>query len=47
MLAVGASLEQIEKSVDGMLYEVGCINSPKATVLSGTRQEMDAISKPL
>ena len=47
MLAVRASLDQIEKSAGGKPYEVACINGPKETVLSGTVEQMDAVSEPL
>ncbi|KAH8807225.1 putative polyketide synthase, partial [Xylogone sp. PMI_703] len=43
MVAVRASLAQIEKSADGKPYEIACINGPKETVLSGPIADMDAI----
>ena len=47
MLAVRGSLADIEKSAAGRRYEIACINGPKDTVLSGTREEIDAVSEPL
>lgn len=47
MLAVRASVSQIEEIADGRLYEVACINGPKETVLSGTRQEIRNIAEHL
>jgi acyl transferase domain-containing protein len=43
MMAVRASLDQIEKSAGNRPYEVACINGPKETVLSGTVEEMEAL----
>jgi len=43
MVAVRASLEQIEKSCKGKPYEIACANGPKEIVLSGPVGEMDAI----
>lgn len=47
MMAVRASLAEIEKCAGDRSYEVACINGPKATVLSGTLEQMDAIAEPL
>ncbi len=47
MLAVRASLDQIEQSSQGKPYEIACINGPKETVLSGPRDEMDAVAAVL
>ncbi|KAK5654604.1 hypothetical protein OQA88_7234 [Cercophora sp. LCS_1] len=47
MLAVRASLAQIEESVKGKPFEVACINGPKETVLSGTNEEIQEILAPL
>ncbi|KAF4536149.1 Beta-ketoacyl synthase [Lasiodiplodia theobromae] len=47
MLAVRASLADIEKSAAGLTYEVACINGPKETVLSGSKEQMEAITQPL
>jgi acyl transferase domain-containing protein len=46
MLAVRASVEQIERSVNGkdVSYEIACINGPKETVLSGSVAEIDALT---
>jgi acyl transferase domain-containing protein len=46
MMAVRASLAQIEKCAGDRSYVVACINGPKETVLSGTLEQMDAISEP-
>lgn len=43
MVAVRASLAQTQKSLEGKLYEIACVNSPKDTVLSGPVADMDAI----
>lgn len=49
MLAVRASLAQIQESTTATdhQYEVACINGPKDTVLSGTREQIDALSQTL
>ncbi|KAJ5698551.1 hypothetical protein N7462_000556 [Penicillium macrosclerotiorum] len=47
MLAVRASVEQIEKSAGDKSYEVACINGPKETVLSGTREQIHAMMEHL
>ncbi|KND91128.1 Conidial yellow pigment biosynthesis polyketide synthase [Tolypocladium ophioglossoides CBS 100239] len=47
MLAVRASMDQIKGAVGDLSYEIACINHPEATVLSGTRQEMDAVKAVL
>lgn len=46
MLAVRASVEQIEKSVEGtdVSYEIACINGPKDTVLSGSVADISALT---
>ena len=44
MVAVRASLAQIQKSAGGKSYEIACINGPKDTVLSGPVADMDAIA---
>ena len=43
MVAVRASLAQVQKSANGKAYEVACINGPKDIVLSGPVVDMDAI----
>ena len=43
MVAVRASLAQIQKSAGDKSYEIACINGPKDTVLSGPVADMDAI----
>ena len=47
MVAVRASLSQIEEAAHGKLYEIACINGPKETVLSGPVQDMDNIASVL
>ena len=47
MIAVRASLAQIEKSAGDRPYEVACINKPTETVLSGSLEQMDALSRCL
>ncbi|KAI1371168.1 ketoacyl-synt-domain-containing protein [Hypoxylon crocopeplum] len=47
MMAVRASLSQIEESARGKPYEIACINGPKEIVLSGPREEMDALGEML
>lgn len=44
MMAVRASLAQIEQSVKNKSYEVACINGPTETVLSGTLKQLQAMS---
>ena len=43
MVAVRASLAQIQKSAGGKPYEIACINGPKDTVLGGPVADMDAL----
>ncbi|KAF7162464.1 hypothetical protein CNMCM5623_007755 [Aspergillus felis] len=43
MVAVRASVIQIQESAQDRPYELACINGPKETVLSGPKDEMDAI----
>ena len=47
MMAVRASLAQIEKSAGDRPYEVACINKPTETVLSGSLEQIDALSRCL
>ncbi len=47
MMAVRGTPAEIEKSAGDRSYEVACINGPKETVLSGTREQIDAVSEPL
>ncbi|KAF4206983.1 hypothetical protein CNMCM8927_004078 [Aspergillus lentulus] len=47
MMAVRASLAQIEQFAGTLPYEVACVNGPREMVLSGTREEMAAVAKPL
>lgn len=47
MMAVRGTLAEIQKSAGDRPYEVACINGPRETVLSGTREQIDAISEPL
>lgn len=43
MVAVRASVEQIQEASQGKPYEIACVNGPKETVLSGLVSDMDAI----
>jgi acyl transferase domain-containing protein len=43
MLAVRASVAQIEESAKDMRYEVACINGPRDTVLSGSSDDISAV----
>ena len=47
MMAVRGSPAEIEQSVGDKPYEIACINGPKETVLSGTREQIDALSDSL
>lgn len=47
MLAVRCSLAEIKKYAGDRPYEVACINGPKESVLSGTREQLDALSEVL
>ncbi|KAF2997726.1 putative PKS-like protein biosynthetic cluster [Neopestalotiopsis sp. 37M] len=47
MMAVRASLADIQKIAAGMPYEVACINGPRDTVLSGLSKDLDALIEPL
>ncbi|MCJ1400472.1 Atrochrysone carboxylic acid synthase Agnpks1 [Xylographa trunciseda] len=43
MVAVRASLDQIQKSANGKHFEIACVNGPKDVVLAGPGEDMDAI----
>ncbi|KAH7396389.1 putative polyketide synthase [Pyrenochaeta sp. MPI-SDFR-AT-0127] len=43
MVAIRASLLQIQKVAGGLPYTVACLNGPSDTVLSGTREQMDNV----
>ncbi|TVY39235.1 Atrochrysone carboxylic acid synthase [Lachnellula occidentalis] len=47
MLAVRASLAEVQEAAGGKPYEVACINGPSDTVLSGTLHEMDTLIEVL
>ena len=47
MVAVRASLAQIENSVGDKPYTIACVNGSKETVVSGASAEMNAIVPPL
>ncbi|KAL8708708.1 MAG: hypothetical protein Q9220_006433 [cf. Caloplaca sp. 1 TL-2023] len=47
MLSVRGSVAEIQDSASPQTYEIACINSPKETVLSGTRDQMDSIAESL
>jgi acyl transferase domain-containing protein len=47
MLAVRASLADIQATVHDKPYEVSCINGPRDTVLSGTREQVAVLTEVL
>ncbi|KAI2613400.1 putative polyketide synthase [Hypoxylon sp. NC1633] len=47
MLAVRASLAEVQQRAGDKPYEVACINGPKDTVLSGTVQQIDEVTEVL
>ncbi|KAL8872794.1 MAG: hypothetical protein Q9174_001638 [Haloplaca sp. 1 TL-2023] len=47
MMSVRGSVSQIQDSASPKPYEVACINGPKDTVLSGTREQMDSVADSL
>ncbi|KAI7977446.1 hypothetical protein EIK77_007068 [Talaromyces pinophilus] len=47
MMAVRASLEQIQDAAGDKSFEIACINGPKETVLSGTTEGIQAIYETL
>ena len=47
MMAVRGTLAEIKKSAGDRPYEVACVNGPKESVLSGTREQIDALSETL
>jgi monodictyphenone polyketide synthase len=47
MLAVRASVSEVQEAADGKAYEVACVNTPKDTVLSGTIDEINMLSEVL
>lgn len=47
MLAVKASVEDIEATVGDVPFNIACLNSPTDTVLAGTIEEINALSKTL
>lgn len=47
MMAVRASIEEIEKSLGSRTYEIACINGPKDTVLTQTRETIDELAEVL
>lgn len=47
MMAVRASRSEIEESARGRPYEIARINGPKEIVLSGPREEIDAVGEVL
>ena len=44
MMAVKASRGDIESAAKDMPYDLACINGPKETVLSGTTEQMEALT---
>lgn len=47
MMAVRASLSQINDASAGKPFTIACLNGPSDTVLSGTTQEIDDVAIPL
>lgn len=47
MLSVRASLEKIQKSADGVPFEVACINGPDETVVGGPVADLEALASVL
>ena len=47
MMAVRASIDQIAENAGGDPFTIACINSPGETVLSGSKDEMESVSKSL
>jgi acyl transferase domain-containing protein len=47
MLAVRATLADVEEVAQGLPYEIACINGPKETVLSGEVEQMEVLAKAL
>jgi acyl transferase domain-containing protein len=47
MLAVKGSVEDIEHVVGDLPFNIACLNSPKDTVLTGTTEQVDALSRTL
>lgn len=47
MMAVRASLDEIAENSGGKTFTIACVNGPRDTVLSGTKQEMDEVAAPL
>lgn len=44
MMAVRASVSQIEEAASGSAFEIACVNGATDTVLSGSAQEMDVVA---
>ncbi|KAL8906239.1 MAG: hypothetical protein Q9207_002161 [Kuettlingeria erythrocarpa] len=47
MMSVRGSVAEIQESASSKPYEVACINGPKDTVLSGTREQMESVAESL
>ena len=47
MLAVKASVEDIEYAVDDMPYEVACMNAPNDTTLCGRKEDISSLASTL
>lgn len=47
MMAVRASLAQINENAGGRTFTVACINGPQDTVLSGTGEQMNSVAESL
>ncbi|KAH8726149.1 putative polyketide synthase [Phaeosphaeriaceae sp. PMI808] len=47
MMAVKASLSDIENVANGMNFDLACVNAPQETVLCGTNEQMEKLSSLL
>jgi len=47
MVSVRASVADIMREADGLLFEIACINSPKETVVGGSVENLEAFSDRL
>ncbi|KAI4146620.1 MAG: hypothetical protein L6R39_003393 [Caloplaca ligustica] len=47
MMSVRGSVSEIQDSASPKDYEIACINGPKDTVLSGTREQMNSVAESL
>lgn len=47
MLAVSASVQEVESVIDGATYELACVNGPKAVVISGKADKIAQLKEEL